>query len=155
MGEPLTASKLQKTHSKPPDFPLSTSNVISIQLYHSKNNYAITMLFQPTLTVSKQTISPICDHGRPPHSTRTGRNATQTTTFFFVDAQSGPIRRYPLIRTIFNTIYFVFVLNNVKFTMKKGPHGVKWLSNNTTKVVPRVAVRIIEVVKDEISTLNL
>ena len=34
MGEPLTASKQQKTHSKPPDFPLSTSNVISIQLYH-------------------------------------------------------------------------------------------------------------------------
>ena len=95
---------------------------------------------QPTMSVSRHTISPICDYGGTPDSPKMGRNATQTTTFFFVDAQSGPIRRYPLIWTIFNTIFFVFVLNNVKFTMKKGPHGVKWLSNNTTKVVPRVAV---------------
>ena len=71
---------------------------------------------------------------------KTGRNATQTITFFFVDALSGLILCYPVIQTIFNTIFFVFVLNNVKFTIKKDPHGVKWPSNNTTKDVPRVAV---------------
>ena len=142
-GGPLTATKRPETSTNPTDFPLSTSNVIRVPSYHSKNDYAITVLSRPTTTVSRHTISPICDHGDhggPPHSPKTGRNATQTTTFFFVDALSGLILCYPVIRTIFNTIFFVFVLNNVKFTIKKDPHGVKWPSNNTTKVVPRVAV---------------
>merc|ERR1712015_167908 len=39
--------------------------MISVQLYHSKYNYAITMLSRPTLAVSRHTISPICDHGGP------------------------------------------------------------------------------------------
>ena len=85
-------------------------------------------LYHPSVTMG--------DHAGPPHSPKPGRNATQTTTFFFVDALSGLILCYPVIRTIFNTIFFVFVLNNVKFTIKKDPHGVKWPSNNTTKVVP-------------------
>ena len=51
---------------KPTDFPLSTSNVISVQSYHSKNDYAITMLSRPSSTVSRHTISLICDQGGPP-----------------------------------------------------------------------------------------
>ena len=43
-GDPLTAPKRPETRPKPTDFPLSTSNVISVQSYHSKNYYAITML---------------------------------------------------------------------------------------------------------------
>ena len=139
-GDPLTAPKRPETRPKPTDFPLSTSNVISVQSYHSKNNCAITVLSRPTSTVSRHTISPICDHGGPPHSPKMGSNATQTTTVFYVDAHSGLILRYPVIRTIFNTIFFVFVLNNVKFTIKKYLLGVMWLSDNTTKVLPRVAV---------------
>ena len=65
MGDPLTASIKPKTCPKPPDFSFSTSNMISVQLYHSKNNYAISMLSRPTLAVSRHTISPICDHGGP------------------------------------------------------------------------------------------
>ena len=68
----------------------STSNVIGVQSYHSLNDYAITMLSRPTSTVSRHTISPICDHGGPPHSPKTGRNATQTTTIFLVYALIGP-----------------------------------------------------------------
>ena len=116
MGDPLTAPKRPETSPKPTDFPLSTSNVISVQSYHSKNYYAITMLSRPTSTVSRHTISPICDYGGPPHS----RNATQTTTFVFVDAQSGPILRYPLIRTIFNTIFFCFCLKQCQIHIKIG-----------------------------------
>ena len=64
-GDPLTAPKRPKTHPKPTDFPLFTSDVISVQSYHSKNYYAITMLSRPTSTVSRHTISPICDQGDP------------------------------------------------------------------------------------------
>ena len=52
MGDPLTAPKRPEISPKPTDFPLSTSNVISVQSYHSKNNYAITALSRPTSTVS-------------------------------------------------------------------------------------------------------
>ena len=65
MGDPLTAPKWPKTCPKQPDFTASTSNLISMQSYHSKNNYAITMLSRAALTVSWQTISPIYDHGGP------------------------------------------------------------------------------------------
>ena len=46
----------------------------------------------------------------------------------------------PVIRTICNKIFFVFVLNDVRFTTKKYPLGVMWPSDNTTKVFPRAAV---------------
>ena len=69
-----------------------------------------------------------------------GKNLTQTNTFFFVDALSGLIHRYPVFQTNSNMIFLVFVLNYVKFTIKKDPHGEQWLSNNTTMVVPRAAV---------------
>ena len=36
MGDPITAPKQPKTRSKQPDFPSSTSDVISMQSYHSK-----------------------------------------------------------------------------------------------------------------------
>ena len=65
MGDPLTASKRPETSPKPTNFPLSTSNVISVQSYHSKNDHAITVLSRPTSTVSRHTISPISDHGDP------------------------------------------------------------------------------------------
>ena len=59
----------------------------SVQSYHSKNDYAITVLSRPTSTVSRHTISPICDHGRPPHSPKTARNKPQTNRFSFVHLQ--------------------------------------------------------------------
>ena len=52
-------------YPKPPDFPLSTSNVISMQSYHNKNDYAITMLSQPTLTVSSTLNYPSMTIGDP------------------------------------------------------------------------------------------
>ena len=82
-GDPLTAPKRPETRPKPTDFPLSTSNVISVQSYHSKNYYAITMLSRPTSTVSRHTISPICDQGGPPHSPKTARNTPQTNRFSY------------------------------------------------------------------------
>ena len=82
-GDPLTAPKRPETRPKPTDFPLSTSNVISVQSYHSKNYYAITMLSRPTSTVSRHTISPICDQGGAPHSPKTARNTPQTNTFSY------------------------------------------------------------------------
>merc|ERR1712055_541358 len=57
--------------------------MISVQSYHSKNDYAITMLSRPTSTVSRHTISPICDHGRPPHSPKTAKNKPQTSRFSY------------------------------------------------------------------------
>merc|ERR1711888_198642 len=86
-GDPLTAPKRPETRPKPTDFPLSTSNVISVQSYHSKNYYAITMLSRPTSTVSRHTRSPICDQGGPPHSPKTARNTPQTNRFSFVHLQ--------------------------------------------------------------------
>ena len=65
MGDSLTASKRPETSPKPTNFPLSTSNVISVQSYHSKKDHAITVLSRPTSTVSRHTISPISDHGDP------------------------------------------------------------------------------------------
>ena len=90
MGDPLTAPKCPKMYPKPLDFLLSTSNVISMQSYHSKIDYAVTMLSQPTLAVSIHIISPICDHGGPPHSPKTVKTTPKTTRFSFVHVQHPP-----------------------------------------------------------------
>ena len=90
MGDPLAALKCAKMYPKPLDFLLSTSNVISMQSYHSKIDYAVTMLSQPTLAVSIHIISPICDHGGPPHSPKTVKTTPKTTRFSFVHVQQPP-----------------------------------------------------------------
>ena len=90
MGDPLTAPKCPKMYPKPLDFLLSTSNVISMQSYHSKIDYAVTMLSRPTLAVSIHIISPICDHGGPPHSPKTVKTTPKTTRFSFVHVQHPP-----------------------------------------------------------------
>ena len=119
-GGPPHSPKTTRNKPQTNRFSLATSNVIRLQSYHSKNDYAITVLSQPTSTVSRHTISPICDHEGPSHSPKTGRNATQTTTFLFVDALSGLILHFPVFRTIFNTIFFCFCLKQCQIHIKIG-----------------------------------
>merc|ERR1712055_1195802 len=86
-GDPLTAPKRPKKRPKPTDFPLSTSNVISVQSYHTKNYYAITMSSRPISTMYRHTKSPICDQRGPPHSPKTAKKTPQTNRFSFVHLQ--------------------------------------------------------------------
>ena len=86
-GGPLTAPKRPETSPKPTDFPLSTSNVISVQSYHTKNYYVITMSSRPISTMYRHTISPICDQRGPPHSPKTAKKTPQTNRFSFVHLQ--------------------------------------------------------------------
>ena len=55
--------KMPKNTPQITRFFLSTSDVISMQSYHSKNDSAITMLFWATLSVSWHTMLPICEQG--------------------------------------------------------------------------------------------
>ena len=53
MGDRLAAPKRPETHPKLPDFSWSISNVISVQPYHSRNDYVITMYLDlPQLCLS-------------------------------------------------------------------------------------------------------
>ena len=70
------------------DFGFSIHAYSSIPPSHSKISYAMPPCCQPPSSVSRTTIPPILDHGGPPNSPKTGRNAPQNTPFSFVDALS-------------------------------------------------------------------
>ena len=85
----LKSQFAHRVHDLPNSHVIAKGTVSSMEPSHSKISYAMPLSCQPTLSVSSQTITPIWDQGGPPHSPKTGRNATQTTAFFFVDALSG------------------------------------------------------------------
>ena len=73
---------------------ISHQSISSVQSYHSKKYYAITMSSRPISTMSRHTISPICDHGGPPHSPKTAKNTPQTNRFSFLHLQVISVQSY-------------------------------------------------------------
>ena len=66
---------LVMTHNSLITIHAHVRSLSSMEPSHSKISYAMSLSCQPTLVVSRHTISPICDQGGPPHSPKTGRNA--------------------------------------------------------------------------------
>ena len=61
----------------------------SMGLSHSKILYGMSLSCQPTLSVSRHSISPICDHGGPRQSPKTSRDTPQIAAFSFVHSLTG------------------------------------------------------------------
>ena len=57
--------------------------ITSVQSYHTKNYYAITMSSRPISTMYRHTISPICDQRGPTHSPKTAKKTPQTNRFSY------------------------------------------------------------------------
>ena len=68
---------------KPTDFPSSTSNLTSVQSYHSKNNYATTVISTYLNFVKAHYITQLWPGGTPSQP----QNKPQTNGFYFVHLQ--------------------------------------------------------------------